>query len=484
MKFGKTGIVGLALLLSFSAAVAAGHARETDLSGEAAKCLKCHARQGVSYRFQDGDSVEAIVNPEKFRAGVHNFLTCTSCHADFAGGKHPSRAFPDKEQYKARSSVVCRGCHALSRIRTKAVHESFLTREKEGGALVCTECHDAHSGTAVAGGKVFSTEKQYCMRCHQYELTMNCKNGDKIHLKVDAASLETTAHTKLRCSDCHYGFSSEDHPKRNFRSRRDYIIASSESCRRCHFDKYTKTLDSVHYTILSQGNLNAPVCNDCHGSHAVAHVSHGVKGRTVTTQKCRKCHSGVYEIYAKSVHGSALVNEQNQDVPICIDCHTAHDIENPLTLEYHERIPQMCGNCHANPAVVKKYGLSTEVLKAYLSDFHGVTLGLYKKQREKLYKPARPIAVCTDCHGTHNIKATVSSDPANVKANLVKRCQKCHKDANENFPNAWLSHYKPSPSKFPLIFIVNTFYKIFIPIMVVGFVLQIFLHIWRYAVNR
>jgi hypothetical protein len=322
------------------------------------------------------------------------------------------------------------------------------------------------------------------MKCHQQKMTMLCRNGDKIALNVAYSFSEGNAHDKLRCSDCHYGFSSEEHPKRNFRSRRDYTIASSESCRRCHFDKYTKTLDSVHYTILSQGNLTAPVCNDCHGSHQIPHISRGVKGRVLTTQRCRKCHEEVFGVYAKSIHGSALFNEQNTDVPICIDCHTAHDIENPLTLEYHERIPQMCGNCHANPAVVSKYGLSTEVLNAYLTDFHGVTLGLYKKQREQLYKPARPIAVCTDCHGTHNIASSTSSDPAYVKANLVKRCQKCHKDANEKFPNAWLSHYKPSLSKFPLIFLVSTAYKIFIPIMGLGLLLQIFLHIWRYAVNR
>jgi len=135
--------------------------------------------------------------------------------------------------------------------------------------------------------------------------------------------------------------------------------------------------------------------------------------------------------------------------------------------------------------VVAKSGLSTDVLKAYLSDFHGVTLGLYRKQREGgLFKPARPIAVCTDCHGTHNIMSAASSDPAYVKANLVKRCRKCHKDASNNFPDAWLSHYKPSLSKYPFIFIVDTAYRIFIPIMVVGLLLQIFLHIWRYAVNR
>jgi hypothetical protein len=35
-----------------------------------------------------------------------------------------------------------------------------------------------------------------------------------------------------------------------------------------------------------------------------------------------------------------------------------------------------------------------------------------------------------------------------------------------------------------MIFLVNTAYRIFIPLMGLGFVLQIFLHIWRYAVNR
>jgi hypothetical protein len=144
----------------------------------------------------------------------------------------------------------------------------------------------------------------------------------------------------------------------------------------------------------------------------------------------------------------------------------------------------MCGNCHANPAVVGKYGLSTDVVKTYLSDFHGVTLGFYKKQREELYKPARPIAVCNDCHGTHNIISTVSVAPATVKKNLVKRCRKCHKDATANFPNAWLFHYKPSLSKFPMIFIVDSIYKIFLPIMWAGLILQVLLHIWRYAVNR
>jgi hypothetical protein len=482
MKEGKTLALGLAVLL-MSIAVPAAYAGDAELPAETVKCLQCHEKKGSSFRFEDGNSIPVHVNPAKYRISVHSGLTCSQCHTDFTAETHPARRFKNRDQYRKRASAVCRGCHTAEQIKAKPIHTNLLLREKEGISSVCTDCHEAHAVIPVAGGKIIKSETQYCMSCHQHELSMTCRNGDKISLSVEVHS-ENNAHEKLRCSDCHYGFSSEEHPKRNFRSRRDYTIASSETCRRCHFDKYTKTLDSVHYTILSQGNLSAPVCNDCHGSHAIPHISRGIKGRTITTQKCRKCHPDVYAVYAKSVHGSALFNEQNQDVPVCIDCHTAHNIDNPLTLAYHEKIPQMCGNCHANPAIVSKYGLSTGVLNAYLSDFHGVTLGLYRKQREQLYKPARPIAVCTDCHGTHNITSAASSDPVAVKANLVKRCQKCHKDANDNFPNAWLSHYQPSLSKYPMIFLVDAGYSIFIPLMVLGFVLQIFLHIWRYAVNR
>jgi hypothetical protein len=144
----------------------------------------------------------------------------------------------------------------------------------------------------------------------------------------------------------------------------------------------------------------------------------------------------------------------------------------------------MCSNCHANEAIAKKYGLSTNVVKTYLSDFHGVTLSFYKKQREEFNKPARQIAVCTDCHGTHNIISTRSTDPAIVKANLVRRCQQCHKDAAKNFHDAWLSHYEPTFANAPLVFIVTLIYKIFTPIMAIGIILQIVLHIWRYAANR
>ncbi len=456
-------------------------AREVVLSDEARGCFACHGKRGITKKFQNGESVAAYVDAEKFTASVHGFLTCSRCHGEFSADSHPTRRFRSKKQYQVRSALACRHCHTDEQLKGKPIHVGALRGDRDGRSFVCTECHSAHYIMPVEGGKVFSSEGQYCMNCHGYSLSLIFRNGETMSLTVDRSLLASSVHNKLSCSDCHYGFSSDEHPRRNFRSRREYSVASSESCRRCHFDKYSKTLESIHYATLSKGNLQAPVCTDCHGSHSIAHSN---RERSLTTKRCRTCHPAMYEIYAKSVHGRALLDERNQDVPVCIDCHRAHDIVQPHTLDYRERIPAMCSNCHGNKAVMDRYGLSTDVVKTYLSDFHGITLGLYLKQRETLYKPARPIAVCTDCHGTHNITSTRGTAAAALKANLVKRCQQCHKDAPSNFPDTWLSHYEPNITSAPLVFIVNLLYKIFIPIFVAGLFLQILLHIWRYAVDR
>jgi predicted CXXCH cytochrome family protein len=480
---GRKNLLYALILLCFAGILSVDlvSAREVVLSDEARTCLGCHGKRGIVKKFQNEESVAAYVDAERFQASVHSFLTCSNCHSDFSADKHPDRRFRSKKQYQIQASRECRHCHTVEQLKTKPIHAGLFRREEEGKSAVCTECHSAHSVMPVTGGKIVSNEAQYCMSCHGFSLSTTFKSGEQLPLTIDKSVLEGSVHAKLSCSDCHYGFSSEEHPRRTFRTKREYSLASSETCRRCHFDKYTKTLESVHYAVLSQGNQKAPVCTDCHGAHSVAR---GNRERSLTTKRCQGCHPAVYEVYAKSVHGKALFDEHNQDVPVCIDCHTAHNILLPTTLDYREKIPTLCSSCHANKTIMEKYGLSTDVVKTYLSDFHGVTLGLYRKQREAMDKPARPIAVCTDCHGTHNIASTRGTDAALLKANMLKRCQQCHKDAPRNFPDTWLSHYEPNMKSAPLTFLANLLYRIFIPILVIGLFLQILLHIWRYAADR
>ncbi len=448
---------------------------------ETQQCLECHSKQGIVIHFRNGESKIAVISAGQFRLSAHGSISCSSCHTDFSAKSHPTRIFKSSKLYRIHLSRTCRHCHSDSQLQSRPVHIALLEKEQEGTPLPCTDCHSAHEMKPAPGGKLLKSESDYCLKCHTRSLNMVFKNNETVSLAIDGSHLLSSVHNELSCSDCHFGFSSKEHPERTFRTRRDYAIASSQTCRRCHFDKYSETLESIHFSQLNQGNLKAPVCTDCHGSHGVQ------KGRTeklLSAKRCEKCHQVIFSTYAASVHGKALIDENNRDVPICVDCHKAHDVSNPLTLQFRENIPEMCGNCHANKEIVGKYGLSTEVLKTYLTDFHGITLNFYKRQNEKLTNSDRPIAVCTDCHGTHDIKATESRDTTVIKTNLVRQCRKCHPEANKDFPDAWVSHYEPSLHKAPLIYIIKLACKAFLILMAIGIPLQILLHLWRYASNR
>jgi hypothetical protein len=121
-----------------------------------------------------------------------------------------------------------------------------------------------------------------------------------------------------------------------------------------------------------------------------------------------------------------------------------------------------------------KYGLSTNVLQTYLADFHGATATLRSSVT----------ALCTDCHGVHDIEERGAETSKVLRANLVRTCQRCHPEASDTFPDAWLSHYEPSMSRAPLVYAVRVFYVLLIPFMIGGLALQILLHLWRMVVNR
>jgi hypothetical protein len=129
-----------------------------------------------------------------------------------------------------------------------------------------------------------------------------------------------------------------------------------------------------------------------------------------------------------------------------------------------------------------KYGISTQVLNTYISDFHGTTVTLFEKE-----SPDAPTnkPVCFDCHGVHNIARI--DDPQRglqIKENLLARCIVCHPDATANFPSAWLSHYIPSAKNNSLVFYVGWFYKLFIPVVLGGMAIFIVMDFGRTMLNR
>ena len=155
----------------------------------------------------------------------------------------------------------------------------------------------------------------------------------------------------------------------------------------------------------------------------------------------------------------------NPDVPVCTDCHGVHHQDDPTTAAFRLKSPSICANCHGNAEMMQKYGISTDVMNTYVADFHGTTVTLFEKQSPDQQTNK---AVCTDCHGIHDIKKVTSADATVVKQNLLTTCQKCHPDATTNFPDSWVGHWQPSATSNPLVYYVNLFYKILIPTVIGG----------------
>jgi predicted CXXCH cytochrome family protein len=186
-------------------------------------------------------------------------------------------------------------------------------------------------------------------------------------------------------------------------------------------------------------------------------------------------------VFASSVHGQDVA-KNIADVPTCTDCHGAHQIAGPGQPGWRTSTPDICGNCHGDAERMKKYGLSANVLRTYVADFHGKTARL--RAAAGAAHEQDVVAVCSDCHGTHDVARAQSPTSPVVKANLVNTCRRCHSEAGAQFPDAWLSHYEPSWSGTPAIMAVQTGYAVLIPFMIGGMLLQVLLHLWRMAVNR
>ncbi|MBI4732115.1 MAG: cytochrome c3 family protein [Chloroflexi bacterium] len=312
-----------------------------------------------------------------------------------------------------------------------------------------------------------SPQNEACLTCHNRpDFQRPMPSGETLSLTIDRTHFRDSAHSGISCTDCHTNISSFPHPALTAQNLRDVSLQFYTICQTCHADQYDQTLDSVHQKALAAGNTNAAICTDCHNPHTQPLLTDSdgsllPETRSQIPQTCAQCHSAIYDQYEQSVHGAALTLENNLDVPTCIDCHGIHNIEDPTTASFRLKSPQLCATCHTDATIMDKYGISTSVLGTYVADFHGTTVTLFETQSpdQATNKP-----VCVTCHGIHNIKRV--DDPVyglEMKQNLLARCQTCHPDATSNFPDAWMSHFIPSPEHYPIVYYVTLFYKFFIP---------------------
>ena len=134
---------------------------------------------------------------------------------------------------------------------------------------------------------------------------------------------------------------------------------------------------------------------------------------------CSLCHEDEVAALEESVHGRKAEGEAR--VARCRDCHGEHYIlpkDNPLSMVYRANLPLNCSKCHSQEESEQTGEFAPSgAVKSYLGSVHGKAL---------MEKGLIISAVCVDCHGSHAIRPSSSSESLVSRENGPGTCGKCH----------------------------------------------------------
>lgn len=131
---------------------------------------------------------------------------------------------------------------------------------------------------------------------------------------------------------------------------------------------------------------------------------------------CRECHQGEasYAVSAEALRG--YLSGDAADGPVGEFDHGPSFAGKPTRAQ----IPDRCGGCHADVERMNPIGLRTDQLARYWTSGHGKALKADGDER---------VAVCVDCHGTHDVLPAHEPASRSHPLNVPQTCSTCHADA-------------------------------------------------------
>jgi cytochrome b subunit of formate dehydrogenase len=297
----------------------------------------------------------------------------------------------------------CLSCHDDDTLvdekerRLTPVHEAEFAASKHR-KVACVTCHTGavgvrHPRQVKDLGKVSVAA---CLECHEEEIAVfqQSAHASKAHLDEDAAN----------CGKCHGNV--HVLPRRPGLEAPLSPVNQMYTCGQCHGDMMEGYLHSSHAKArLAKGLNNSPSCTDCHGGHDIL-PKDNPESRTSpqkSPEMCGSCHEFVLAHWKnESAHGTLW--QEGKKTALCVDCHHAHDVVDPTSVQMRTQMVENCGHCHE------------EQSKTFRDNFHGKAT-LIGHERS---------AACASCHTPHqNLPA---SDPRSSihPDNIGKMCGSCH----------------------------------------------------------
>jgi hypothetical protein len=360
---------------------------------------------------------------------AEGFETCLDCHAT-------GQMVPFPEDHAGRTNETCLACHQVAQTQpppniphpTEGREDCLLCHgpdqikpfppDHEGrGSETCLVCHQPGpetppptpqpTPTLPPSAEIVPTpiqepvlfEENTCITCHR-------DLGGKHTQITEDWSESIHAQRGVGCVSCHGGDPTQTDAEAAMSPAAGYLGPLPKDripglCGSCHtrvdlmrpYDLPTDQLDqywqSQHGQALLQGDPNVATCFDCHDGHRVLKVSDPSSQvyPTNVPAMCASCHAdeelmapyniptNQYELYQSSVHGVALLQNQDMRAPTCSTCHGTHGAAPPGFQE----VANVCGQCHS---VTEDY---------YLQGAH----------KSGMIEEAAPR--CVTCHGRYDV---------------------------------------------------------------------------------
>jgi hypothetical protein len=349
-------------------------------------CLECHTSAEATEIAEEG--VPTIPHP---LIGREN---CLACHEEGVGG-----AKPIPEDHAGRPNDICQACHQPGEIPAPPTPTTEaepiptpIAYPRAEGVNTCVDCHSTLEGkhaeiTDQSERSIHAERGVTCADCHGGDPSASDVNES---MSPDAGYIGVPAKTEIPalCASCHADVS----------LMRQYDLPT---------DQYAKYNESIHGIRLAEDDLNVTTCFDCHGGHEILKANDPASSvyPANVPSLCARCHSdedmmapydiptNQFDLYRQSVHGHALLEEQDLRAPNCATCHGTHGAAPPG----FEEVANVCGSCHG---ATQDYYLKSPHAQVVDSAPKCVTChGRYdvSKPSEALYLGAEP-RHCGACH--------------------------------------------------------------------------------------
>ncbi len=296
-------------------------------------CIECHvpAPADSSPTVQPTATVLAIPTPLAYVEPVNETNTCLNCHGTLSG-RSEQVVTEWQSSIHAVRGVTCANCHGGDPNASSAME----AMSPDAGFIGRPDRADIPSLCASCHANV-TLMRQYDLPTDQYAKYQESFHGQRL------AEGDTRVATCFDCHDGHATLETND-PRASV-----YRLNVPELCAGCHadadymadYDIPTNQFDlyrtSVHgIALLDNQNIRAPTCADCHGTHGAA-----PPGFEEVANVCGSCHDATQNYFLSGPH-----NSDDPNAPRCVTCHGRYDVQEPSEAMFLGAEPRHCGSCH------------------------------------------------------------------------------------------------------------------------------------------